>query len=99
MWRTATAAPHRSTLRKSGEFKKSNPLSIWQWLASKTAWVNNMKTQADILLEVAFKAQKEFVSLYSQREFDAIVYLIDDYTITTLEQLSDYRIEPDGSVS
>ena len=58
-----------------------------------------MKTQADILLEVAFKAQKEFVSLYGQREFDAIVYLIDDGTIKTLEQLSNYGIEPDGSVS
>lgn len=58
-----------------------------------------MKTQADILLEVAFKAQKEFVSLYSQREFDVIVYFIDDGTIRTLEQLSAYSIEPDGSVS
>jgi hypothetical protein len=58
-----------------------------------------MTSQAEILLEAVFKAQKEFVAESGQDEFDALVYLVDAGTVKTFEQLAKYGIASDGTVS
>lgn len=58
-----------------------------------------MKTQRDLLAEAVFKAQEQYVREVGQDEFDCLVYLIDDGTIKTWEQLRGYGINQDGTMT
>jgi hypothetical protein len=44
----------------------------------------------DPLLEYCYKHEKEYVYDTGQREFDCLIELVKDGTISTFEQLSEY---------
>ena len=57
-----------------------------------------MKTQRDLLSEALFKAMAQYVREVGQDEFDCLVYLVDDGTVKTWEQLKAYGVNPDGTM-
>ena len=47
----------------------------------------------DQLLKYCYKNQMEYVYEVGQREFDCLIDLVEDGTVTTFEQLVEYGME------
>lgn len=47
----------------------------------------------DQLLKYCYNNQKEYVYEVGQREFDCLIALVEDSTISTFEQLTEYGME------
>jgi predicted transcriptional regulator len=47
----------------------------------------------DELLNYCYEYEKEFVYETSQREFDCLIRLVENETISTFEQLAEYGME------
>jgi hypothetical protein len=45
------------------------------------------------LLEYCYNYQKEYLAENGQREFDCLIALVDDGTVSTFEQLAEYGME------
>lgn len=45
------------------------------------------------LLEYCYKYKREYVYDTGQREFDCLIYLVEDNSINTFEQLADYGMK------
>jgi hypothetical protein len=45
------------------------------------------------LLEYCYKYEKDYVYEVGQREFDCLVELVEDGTVSTFEQLAEYGME------
>jgi hypothetical protein len=45
------------------------------------------------LLEYCYKYEKDYVYEVGQREFDCLIALVDDGTVSTFEQLAEYGME------